>query len=623
MSPPNCDVCGYTPKFRGLRYGQCKTCGVGVHLACGGIGEPNDGKEHDITFECWACQAVGKRFQVEAFTSSGKRVKLKQERRPTRCELCSVSTGVHSMHPLFDNHGMQGRQLHIRDGNKPRLAWCHTACAQLINANDALVYGCRKDGWYDGADEDDWDGRSENSDLGRDKTVHVGTIHHFAYCLKQNGRHNAWTRRIRDLQELKCTECGTNDRGSFRIPMQCAAGTDRESEELKQFHSSEYCTQPLHVGCARWSKRGAKNSAKKVYYFAGDDEMEPVAHVYCILHATQVANGLAKKKRKIRGESSIAVPRKSSSTSVPRRGSMPTHRKRAQSPSSTGSQRRMKAAPVVGRGFATLPMPSLARDPSNRAANGNAVSGGKNGNASRAELSAQAIPRRASQREAQMLDPDDAVALKKPKRGALLNRGLRTAEQTAQITRAKTTEDRIEEVLKDVLDEYPTYGDKDKRSEYLKMKKNKWRRQLASEVNKDEFKKKIWDPVLDKCNQERKRRKNSDVVIENEPIRQIETIAGELTDDAAATVSQQRTDEKSDSASGNNSLANKGTGNIQSQAVSVDAAVNRSRNANEQNHQAPKRDWSKLFVGPTYDNNAFNFDEWDSFEVIFDGENRS
>ena len=144
-----CDVCLQRSTYRDLRYGECKTCEVGVHLTCYGIGDPQDGKTSTVSFECWACQAIGKRFQVEDWTSSGERVRLKQAERPTRCELCGVSTGIHAMHPLFDNHGNKGRQIQQKDEKMPRLAWCHTACAQVISLHGGLVFGALRNGRYD------------------------------------------------------------------------------------------------------------------------------------------------------------------------------------------------------------------------------------------------------------------------------------------------------------------------------------------------------------------------------------------------------------------------------------------------------------------------------------------
>ena len=40
-----------------------------------------------------------------------QRTTLKQIERPTECVLCNVASEEHAMHPLYDNHGKEGRQL--------------------------------------------------------------------------------------------------------------------------------------------------------------------------------------------------------------------------------------------------------------------------------------------------------------------------------------------------------------------------------------------------------------------------------------------------------------------------------------------------------------------------------
>jgi hypothetical protein len=79
---------------------------------------------------------------------------MKQEARPVECALCSVKTGIHAMHPLYDVHGPEGRQLVLPASGagfkriEKRLAWCHSLCAQFISTNGGTkgsVYGI-----YDG-----------------------------------------------------------------------------------------------------------------------------------------------------------------------------------------------------------------------------------------------------------------------------------------------------------------------------------------------------------------------------------------------------------------------------------------------------------------------------------------
>ena len=59
---------------------------------------------------------------------SSQRDIMKQIERPSECALCSVSTGLHAMHPLYDTHGKEGRQYVIPSSVAPvkkerRLAW--------------------------------------------------------------------------------------------------------------------------------------------------------------------------------------------------------------------------------------------------------------------------------------------------------------------------------------------------------------------------------------------------------------------------------------------------------------------------------------------------------------------
>ena len=59
---------------------------------------------------------------------SSQRSIMKQIDRPSECALCSVSTGLHAMHPLYDTHGKDGRQYVIPSSVAPikkerRLAW--------------------------------------------------------------------------------------------------------------------------------------------------------------------------------------------------------------------------------------------------------------------------------------------------------------------------------------------------------------------------------------------------------------------------------------------------------------------------------------------------------------------
>lgn len=65
------------------------------------------------------------------------RSSMQQLERPTECALCSVKTGIHAMHPLYDQFGKLGRQLVLPASGvgfmkkERRLAWVHTLCAMV------------------------------------------------------------------------------------------------------------------------------------------------------------------------------------------------------------------------------------------------------------------------------------------------------------------------------------------------------------------------------------------------------------------------------------------------------------------------------------------------------------
>lgn len=89
------------------------------------------------------------------------------------------------MHPLFDDHGKRARQL-LTPENTP--AWVHTLCAYALSRPPvACVFGCRRDGSFDGGDE----GRIDNDE---DSTLNPilnvpddidGTITHFACTMEK------------------------------------------------------------------------------------------------------------------------------------------------------------------------------------------------------------------------------------------------------------------------------------------------------------------------------------------------------------------------------------------------------------------------------------------------------
>ena len=81
-------------------------------------------------------------FQTYLFK---QRSSMKQLDRPAECVLCSVKTGIHAMHPLYDQFGKFGRQLVLPASGvgfmkkERRLAWVHTLCA-MVRAIRELFY---------------------------------------------------------------------------------------------------------------------------------------------------------------------------------------------------------------------------------------------------------------------------------------------------------------------------------------------------------------------------------------------------------------------------------------------------------------------------------------------------
>lgn len=332
-----CDVCEQIDGFRGLNMQQCRECHVRVHEGCYGL-VPTDSK--DPNFVCHACKAVGEDIEVNHPSKVGgtgskmgkERRTLKQEQRPTECVLCSHKTGIHAMHPLYDTHGKEGRQLVLPgkgDGEgrlEKRPAWVHTLCAAFICSHPktaGCVYGCFKDGSYDGVGNDeaslqsefsfecnDEDGsgklgcmEAEESDS--DDGVTVQQVHHYAIASKDDGEETVWTRAIKaHCKELKCFLCGKGN-GKYRIPVQCIAGDENEIDAFKQRHSNlnvycgTECSVAMHVGCAAWGSNHKSDDdhveivngrrCRLCYFTPGDDGHygvnKPITHSYCKVHS--------------------------------------------------------------------------------------------------------------------------------------------------------------------------------------------------------------------------------------------------------------------------------------------------------------------------------------------------
>ncbi|KAL3817008.1 hypothetical protein ACHAXA_010128 [Cyclostephanos tholiformis] len=103
---------------------------------------------------------------------STRRKIVRQDDRPTKCVLCSVSSGIHAMHPLYDMPGKEGRQLLLPGKTcpiklDPQLAWVHTLCGMFLSANKdhgGLVFGCKENGEYEFVDSDDDDDDEDDDD---------------------------------------------------------------------------------------------------------------------------------------------------------------------------------------------------------------------------------------------------------------------------------------------------------------------------------------------------------------------------------------------------------------------------------------------------------------------------
>lgn len=222
MKTPSCDICGFRDGHQNLTMIRCLKCCLHVHKECCGMDSFTS-----TSFTCWACQAVGREFEVEERDASGQRKKILQEFRPTSCALCNYHEEIHCMHPLYDSEGPSGRQMCI-DG---KLAWVHTLCAFVLTKR-SFLFGCSRDGSYDNADknsDDKDDQRSINSELLNE--THEGKefgdnvpVHHFVYMglKKDTNNDNTTIERLREFQKLRCSICGANDKpnGVFRICVQ-------------------------------------------------------------------------------------------------------------------------------------------------------------------------------------------------------------------------------------------------------------------------------------------------------------------------------------------------------------------------------------------------------------------
>ena len=227
---------------------------------------------------CPPCKAVGREFLGR--TNKGEEIRVMQTERPSACVLCSVSTGTHAMHPLYDVDGKKGRQLVLPNG---QLAWVHTLCANAICQHHIMkgcVYGCDVTG--SSSEDASSDG---NSDDDEDDGLPVDvTTHHYVIC---NPKDTDWWRQIRASRRLKCIDCGKKDNG-LRIPVQCTAGDKEEYADFRGSHQGLdiSCTQAMHVGCAMWG--GGRGSHRRIYFYPGSSTSDPVEECYCPQHARDI-----------------------------------------------------------------------------------------------------------------------------------------------------------------------------------------------------------------------------------------------------------------------------------------------------------------------------------------------
>jgi len=325
-----CDICNQHDGFNDHNLQQCVECGVLVHETCNGMpSTPNRGKLENWT--CLACQSVGQTFRGRQqlghqADNCWDELEVKQEERPTACALCSVRSGCHAMHPLYDMPGSMGRQVVNKSG---RLVWVHTLCGMYHAVNTGMVYGCDEHGNYDdsnitedtitkGAEEDDAGAekvKANNSVIGskvidfefaspppviedepsnveskpsleeEEEAVSVTATAWFVIGGKETGKWAEWARQTRtnisNARKDVCCFCKHPDNvpGCMRIPVLCSAGSSDEPKALscRRKNGNDRCAVAMHVGCARWAltqkgKHAGKKSKSRRNFFTPGKE---------------------------------------------------------------------------------------------------------------------------------------------------------------------------------------------------------------------------------------------------------------------------------------------------------------------------------------------------------------
>ena len=318
--PGRCDICNQHDRFNDHNLQQCVECGVLVHETCNGMpSTPNHGKLENWT--CLACESIGQTLKGRQqlghqSDNCWDDCEVKQEERPKACALCSVRSGCHAMHPLYDTPGSQGRQVVNKSG---KLVWVHTLCGMYHSVHTGMVYGCDEHGHSDDSnikedvnnkDIEDGDAGTEevktnNSIIGSkviefefaapppvivDETSDVeskpsleedeeaGSVAATAWFViggKETGQWAEWARTTRtniiNARKDMCCFCNNSDNvsGCLRIPVSCSAGSLDEPKALscRRKNANDRCATAMHVGCARWAlTQKGKHAGKKSKY---------------------------------------------------------------------------------------------------------------------------------------------------------------------------------------------------------------------------------------------------------------------------------------------------------------------------------------------------------------------
>lgn len=286
-----CDICDKKDGFQGFNLQACRVCGVAVHERCYGM---SSSTTKNSNFVCKACNSVGSQVEVNKPSVLGRTSRTKEtiriDERPTGCVLCDVQDGFHALHPLYDSHGPEARQLVISSaGGGKKLAWVHTLCANFIcTQTGGSVYACYgNDGRYEDDSDEEY---SDEEDI---------DIRFYAMATEETGQE--WAKIISERRKsILCSICGKkdNDGDSMRIAVQCCANDENELIDFKKRHiDRSQCYVGMHVGCSRWKVNPPivyGRSCAMCYFFDGVDADEdgdyaaPIANCYCRLHAEEI-----------------------------------------------------------------------------------------------------------------------------------------------------------------------------------------------------------------------------------------------------------------------------------------------------------------------------------------------